>query len=73
MLIVEQDMVRVSEIKKEVQVYSIPATRIAEELGKHHGFELWAMSGVLHRRHSTSGGQSTVGAAVADLCSAELS
>jgi 2-oxoglutarate ferredoxin oxidoreductase subunit gamma len=33
-LIVEQDLVRVSELKKSVQVYSIPATRIAEELGK---------------------------------------
>lgn len=38
-LIVEQDMVRVSDLDvsgldKEIQVYSIPATRIAEELGK---------------------------------------
>jgi len=33
-LIVEQDLVRVSDLNKEVQVYSIPATRIAEELGK---------------------------------------
>ncbi len=38
-LIVEQDLVRVSDIgasdlNKEIQVYSIPATRIAEELGK---------------------------------------
>ncbi len=33
-MIVEQDLVRVSNLKKEVQVYSIPATRIAEELGK---------------------------------------
>jgi 2-oxoglutarate ferredoxin oxidoreductase subunit gamma len=33
-LIVEQDMVRVSDRNKEVQVYSVPATRIAEELGK---------------------------------------
>lgn len=33
-LIVEQDLVRVSEIKAEVQVFSVPATRIAEELGK---------------------------------------
>ncbi len=33
-LIVEQDLVRVSDLKKEIQVYSIPATRIAEELGK---------------------------------------
>jgi len=33
-LIVEQDLVRVSDINKEIQVYSIPATRIAEDLGK---------------------------------------
>jgi 2-oxoglutarate ferredoxin oxidoreductase subunit gamma len=33
-LIIEQDLVRVSDIKKEIKVYSIPATRIAEELGK---------------------------------------
>ncbi len=33
-LIVEQDLVRVSDFSKKVKVYSIPATRIAEELGK---------------------------------------
>ncbi|MFZ0951681.1 MAG: 2-oxoacid:acceptor oxidoreductase family protein [Candidatus Sulfotelmatobacter sp.] len=34
-LIVEQDMVRVSDLDdKEIKVYSVPATRIAEELGK---------------------------------------
>ena len=33
-MIVEQDLVRVSDLKKEIQVYSVPATRIAEELGK---------------------------------------
>jgi 2-oxoglutarate ferredoxin oxidoreductase subunit gamma len=33
-LIVEQDLVRVSDVSKEIQVYSVPATRIAEELGK---------------------------------------
>jgi 2-oxoglutarate ferredoxin oxidoreductase subunit gamma len=33
-LIIEQDLVRVSDLSKSVQVYSIPATRIAEELGK---------------------------------------
>jgi len=35
-LIVEQDLVRVSDLdkKKEIKIYSIPATRIAEELGK---------------------------------------
>jgi 2-oxoglutarate ferredoxin oxidoreductase subunit gamma len=33
-LIVEQDLVRVSEVKGELKIYSCPATRIAEELGK---------------------------------------
>jgi 2-oxoglutarate ferredoxin oxidoreductase subunit gamma len=35
-LIVEQDLVRVSDLdkRKEIKIYSIPATRIAEELGK---------------------------------------
>jgi len=33
-LIVEQDLVRVDGIPADTQVYSVPATRIAEELGK---------------------------------------
>ncbi len=33
-LIIEQDLVRVSELKGNIKVYSCPATRIAEELGK---------------------------------------
>ena len=33
-MIVEQDMVRVSEVKPGIRVYGIPATRIAEDLGK---------------------------------------
>ncbi|MGA2201381.1 MAG: 2-oxoacid:acceptor oxidoreductase family protein [Terriglobales bacterium] len=33
-MIVEQDLVRVSDLNKEIQVYSVPATRIAEDLGK---------------------------------------
>jgi 2-oxoglutarate ferredoxin oxidoreductase subunit gamma len=33
-LIVEQDLVRVSDSDKKFQVFSIPATRIAEVLGK---------------------------------------
>ena len=33
-LIGEQDLVQISNLKKDVQVYSVPATRIAEELGK---------------------------------------
>jgi 2-oxoglutarate ferredoxin oxidoreductase subunit gamma len=34
MLIIEEDLVRISELPVGVRVYSIPATRIAEELGK---------------------------------------
>ena len=33
-LIVEQDLVHVSDLKPGVRVFSIPATRLAEELGK---------------------------------------
>jgi 2-oxoglutarate ferredoxin oxidoreductase subunit gamma len=33
-LIVEQDLVRVSELPGEFKVFSVPATRFAEELGK---------------------------------------
>jgi 2-oxoglutarate ferredoxin oxidoreductase subunit gamma len=34
MLIVEEDLVRVSDLRGDPRVYAIPATRIAEELGK---------------------------------------
>jgi len=33
-LLIEEDLVRISELPAGVRVYSIPATRIAEELGK---------------------------------------
>jgi 2-oxoglutarate ferredoxin oxidoreductase subunit gamma len=33
-LIIEEDLVRVSDLKGDPKVYAIPATRIAEELGK---------------------------------------
>ena len=33
-LIVEQDLVRVDDLKGDIKVYSVPATRMAEELGK---------------------------------------
>jgi 2-oxoglutarate ferredoxin oxidoreductase subunit gamma len=33
-LVIEQDLVRVSEVKQGVRVFSVPATRLAEELGK---------------------------------------
>jgi 2-oxoglutarate ferredoxin oxidoreductase subunit gamma len=34
MLIIEQDLVRLTELKPGTQVFSVPATRLAEELGK---------------------------------------
>jgi 2-oxoglutarate ferredoxin oxidoreductase subunit gamma len=34
MLIVEEDLVRIGDLKPGVKVFSIPATRLAEELGK---------------------------------------
>ncbi len=34
LLIVEEDLVRVSNLNRDKKVYSIPATRLAEELGK---------------------------------------
>jgi 2-oxoglutarate ferredoxin oxidoreductase subunit gamma len=34
LLIVEEDLVRVSDLKGDPKVYRVPATRIAEELGK---------------------------------------
>ena len=34
MLIVEQDLVRVTDLRDGIRVYSVPATRLAEELGK---------------------------------------
>jgi len=33
-LIIERDLVRVSDLPRETKVYSVPATRLAEELGK---------------------------------------
>ena len=33
-LIIEEDLVRVSDLKGDLKVYAIPATRFAEELGK---------------------------------------
>jgi 2-oxoglutarate ferredoxin oxidoreductase subunit gamma len=33
-LLIERDLVRVSDLPKQTKIYSIPATRLAEELGK---------------------------------------
>lgn len=34
MLIVEEDLVRLSDLKSGIRVYGVPATRLAEEIGK---------------------------------------
>ncbi|MGB9236442.1 MAG: 2-oxoacid:acceptor oxidoreductase family protein [Terriglobales bacterium] len=34
MLLIERDLVRVSDVSKYARIFSVPATRIAEELGK---------------------------------------
>jgi len=34
MLLIERDLVRVSDHPKQARIYSVPATRLAEELGK---------------------------------------
>jgi 2-oxoglutarate ferredoxin oxidoreductase subunit gamma len=34
MLLIERDLVRVTDLPKNTRVYSVPATRLAEELGK---------------------------------------
>jgi len=34
LLLIERDLVRVTDLPKEMRVYSVPATRLAEELGK---------------------------------------
>jgi 2-oxoglutarate ferredoxin oxidoreductase subunit gamma len=33
-LLIERDLVRVTDLSKQLKIYSVPATRIAEELGK---------------------------------------
>jgi 2-oxoglutarate ferredoxin oxidoreductase subunit gamma len=33
-LLIERDLVRVSDLPKQTRIYSVPATRLAEELGK---------------------------------------
>jgi 2-oxoglutarate ferredoxin oxidoreductase subunit gamma len=34
LLLIERDLVRVSDLPKQTKIYSVPATRLAEELGK---------------------------------------
>ena len=73
LLLVEQDLVRVSGVPSTVQVHSIPATRMAEELGKKIvmnsiavGF-LAARSGLLTREAFRSAIADSVPAAHRDL------
>jgi 2-oxoglutarate ferredoxin oxidoreductase subunit gamma len=55
MMLIEQDMVRITNIPDGVKVYGIPATRIAEELGKRMVLNIvmvgffGAITGVLSR------------------------
>jgi len=34
LLLIERDLVRVTDLSKQLKIYSVPATRIAEEIGK---------------------------------------
>lgn len=73
-LIIEQDLVRVQELNvPDVRVFAIPATRIAEELGKKMvqnvvmtGF-FGAISGLLHRESLRKAIEDSVPAAFAEL------
>jgi 2-oxoglutarate ferredoxin oxidoreductase subunit gamma len=73
-LIVEQDLVRVQDVGvPDVKVYGVPATRIAEHLGKKMvqnivmtGF-FGAISGVLHRDSLCKAVEDSVPAAFAEL------
>ena len=72
-LIVEQELVRLENVAPGVKVYAIPATRIAEKLGKRMvlnvvmtGF-FGAISGVLKRESLRKAVQDSVPAAFAEL------
>jgi 2-oxoglutarate ferredoxin oxidoreductase subunit gamma len=73
-LIVEQDLVRVQDVSApDVKVYAIPATRIAEDLGKRMvqnivmtGF-FGAISGLLQRESLLKAVEESVSAAFAEL------
>jgi 2-oxoglutarate ferredoxin oxidoreductase subunit gamma len=57
-LIVEQDLVRVSDLSvsgnKGIQVYSVPATRNRRGAGQAYGAE-FGNGGILHRSHKPAG------------------
>ena len=72
-LIVEQELVRLENVAPGVKVYAIPATRIAEKLGKRMvlnvvmtGF-FGAISGVLQRESLRKAVEDSVPAAFAEL------
>ena len=62
-LLIEQDLVRVTDLPSQTRVYSVPATRLAEELGKrmvlHDGFGRGA-----ERCRSGVSGRAVAGSAV---------
>jgi len=73
-LIIEQDLVRVQDIKiQDVKVFGIPATRIAEELGKKMVLNIvmtgffGAISGLLERDSLRKAVEDSVPAAFAEL------
>lgn len=73
-LIIEQELVRVQELPvQDVKVYGIPATRIAEELGKKMVLNIvmtgffGAISGVLQRESLRKAVEASVPAAFAEL------
>src|SRR2546422_8709894 len=55
-LIVEQDLVHVSDLKSGIKVYSVPATRIAEEMVKRMGLNSVMVGFVTAVRHRPASG-----------------
>jgi 2-oxoglutarate ferredoxin oxidoreductase subunit gamma len=53
-LLVEQDLVRVTDLPRQTKVYSCPATRLAEELGKRMVLNS-VLVRILHGGHATVG------------------
>jgi 2-oxoglutarate ferredoxin oxidoreductase subunit gamma len=72
-LLVEQELVRVQDVRSDVKVYAVPATRIAENLGKRMvlntvmvGF-FGAISGVMPRESLRKAVEDSVPPALAEL------
>ena len=72
-LIIEEDLVRIGELPPGVRVYSVPATRIAEELGKKMVLNIvmtgffGAISGLLQRESLRKAIEAAVPPAFAEL------